>query len=52
MLFHVNLVAQDVFEANITHDLIENGDSVSVTQENKQKFVDLYAGKTELQSLH
>ncbi|CAK1551648.1 unnamed protein product [Leptosia nina] len=33
----------DVFGNNIFHDLKENGDSLFVTQENKQEFVELYA---------
>lgn len=34
---------QDIFGNNIFHELKENGDSIFVTQENKQEFVDLYA---------
>jgi len=34
---------QDVFGTTLSHDLVENADSVPVNQENKRKFVDLYA---------
>ncbi|XP_057670032.1 ubiquitin-protein ligase E3A isoform X1 [Diorhabda carinulata] len=34
---------QDVFGSTISYDLKENGDKISVTQENKYEFVDLYA---------
>lgn len=34
---------QDVFGSTIDYDLKEKGDSISVTQENKYEFVDLYA---------
>ncbi|XP_028163894.1 ubiquitin-protein ligase E3A [Ostrinia furnacalis] len=33
----------DVFGNNIFHDLKKDGDSIFVTQDNKQEFVDLYA---------
>ncbi|XP_072390654.1 ubiquitin-protein ligase E3A [Diabrotica undecimpunctata] len=34
---------QDVFGCTINYDLKENGEKISVTQENKYEFVDLYA---------
>lgn len=34
---------QDVFGTVINHDLKENGDQISVTQENKSEFVNMYA---------
>ncbi|CAG4940317.1 unnamed protein product [Colias eurytheme] len=34
---------RDVFGNNIFHDLKEDGDSIFVTQDNKQEFVELYA---------
>ncbi|XP_063907142.1 ubiquitin-protein ligase E3A isoform X4 [Zophobas morio] len=34
---------QDVFGSIINYDLKENGDEITVTQENKYEFVDLYA---------
>lgn len=34
---------QDVFGSIIHYDLKDNGDDISVTQENKYEFIDLYA---------
>lgn len=33
----------DIFGVNLTYDLKENGEQISVSQENKREFVDLYA---------
>ena len=44
---HLSHLSQDVFGTSLDHDLIEGGDSVAVNKENRQKFVDLYAGMSE-----
>ena len=41
---YLPLSSQDVFGTSLDHDLIEGGDSVAVNKENRQQFVDLYAG--------